>query len=117
MDSKSVMISNFIIFMTRTPNFFNFQCVNDMSQETIANLDMILRWLTLKFFDTNTSVLLKSLEYLQSLFNMLSLEEYHLQEIEAYSFIPYLVNKVSIMTQTLYFCGQCINLYKTNELI
>ena len=69
-----------------------------MSQETIANLDMILRWLTLKFFDTNTSVLLKSLEYLQSLFNMLSLEEYHLQEIEAYSFIPYLVNKVSIVT-------------------
>ena len=72
-----------------------------MSQETIANLDMILRWLTLKFFDTNTSVLLKSLEYLQSLFNMLSLEEYHLQEIEAYSFIPYLVNKVSTMTRTL----------------
>ena len=66
-----------------------------MPQETIANLDIILRWLTLKFFETNTSVLLKSLEYLQSLFNMLSSEEYHLQEIEAYSFIPYLVNKVS----------------------
>lgn len=57
---------------------------------------MILRYLTLKFFETNTSVLLKALEYLQSLFSMLSAEEYHLQEIEAYSFIPYLVNKVEI---------------------
>ena len=74
-----------------------------MPQETIANLDMILRWLTLKFFETNTSVLLKALEYLQILFNMLSSEEYHLQEIEAYSFIPYLVNKVSaIVTAATY---------------
>lgn len=50
--------------------------------------------MTLKFFETNTSVLMKCLEYLQVLFNMLSSEDYHLQDIEAYSFIPYLVNKV-----------------------
>ena len=73
-----------------------------MPQETIANLDMILRWLTLKFFETNTSVLLKALEYLQAMFNMLASEDYHLQEIEAYAFIPYLVNKVRNMI-TLYF--------------
>ncbi len=64
-----------------------------MLPETIANLDMILRWLTLRFFETNTSVLLKALEYLTGLFNALAAEGYQLQDIEA-SFIPYLVNKV-----------------------
>ena len=78
-----------------------FQCIEDMPQETIANLDMILRWLTLKFFETNTSVLLKALEYLQNLFNMLASEDYHLLEIEAYAFIPYLVNKVRIIIMPL----------------
>jgi len=30
----------------------------------IANLDLILKWITLRFFETNPSVLLRSLEYL-----------------------------------------------------
>ncbi|NWH70604.1 CKAP5 protein, partial [Piaya cayana] len=57
-------------------------------------LDLILKWLTLRFFDTNTSVLMKALEYLKMLFQMLSQEEYHLTENEASSFIPYLILKV-----------------------
>uniref|UniRef100_A0A4X2KWP8 Cytoskeleton-associated protein 5 n=1 Tax=Vombatus ursinus TaxID=29139 RepID=A0A4X2KWP8_VOMUR len=60
----------------------------------ISCLDLILKWLTLRFFDTNTSVLMKALEYLKSLFTLLSDEEYHLTENEASSFIPYLVLKV-----------------------
>ncbi|XP_065610988.1 cytoskeleton-associated protein 5 [Cyrtonyx montezumae] len=60
----------------------------------ISCLDLILKWLTLRFFDTNTSVLMKTLEYLKLLFNMLSQEEYHLTENEASSFIPYLIIKV-----------------------
>ncbi|KAJ7406101.1 Cytoskeleton-associated protein 5 [Pitangus sulphuratus] len=60
----------------------------------ISCLDLILKWLTLRFFDTNTSVLMKTLEYLKLLFNMLSQEEYHLTENEASSFIPYLILKV-----------------------
>lgn len=58
-----------------------------------ANLDLILKWLTLRFFDTNPSVLLKGLEYLQSVFNVLIENKYHMQENEASSFIPYLVLK------------------------
>ncbi|CAJ0916926.1 unnamed protein product [Ranitomeya imitator] len=57
-------------------------------------LDLILKWFTLRFFDTNTSVLMKVLEYLKLLFSMLSQEEYHLTELEATSFIPYLLLKV-----------------------
>lgn len=60
----------------------------------ISCLDLILKWLTLRFFDTNTSVLMKALEYLKLLFTLLSDEEYHLTENEASSFIPYLILKV-----------------------
>lgn len=60
----------------------------------ISCLDLILKWLTLRFFDTNTSVLMKTLEYLKLLFTMLNEEEYHLTENEATSFIPYLILKV-----------------------
>ncbi|XP_052508216.1 cytoskeleton-associated protein 5 isoform X1 [Budorcas taxicolor] len=60
----------------------------------IGCLDLILKWVTLRFFDTNTSVLMKTLEYLKLLFTLLSDEEYHLTENEASSFIPYLILKV-----------------------
>ncbi|XP_075783714.1 cytoskeleton-associated protein 5 isoform X2 [Pelodiscus sinensis] len=60
----------------------------------ISCLDLILKWLTLRFFDTNTSVLMKALEYLKLLFTLLRQEEYHLTENEASSFIPYLILKV-----------------------
>lgn len=37
---------------------------------------------------------MKALDYLQVVFSTLAAEDYHLQEIEAVSFIPYIVNKV-----------------------
>jgi hypothetical protein len=60
----------------------------------IANLDLILKWMTLRFFETNPSVQLRGLDYLNSLFTVLSEDQYHLHEYEASSFIPYLINKV-----------------------
>nr|CAH0109138.1 unnamed protein product [Daphnia galeata] len=66
--------------------------VNLESQK--ANLDLVLKWMTLRFFDTNPSVLLKGLEYLQSVFSMLAQEGYHMLDSEASSFIPYLITKV-----------------------
>ncbi|XP_045035689.1 cytoskeleton-associated protein 5 [Daphnia magna] len=66
--------------------------VNVESQK--ANLDLILKWMTLRFFDTNPSVLLKGLEYLQSVFSLLAQEGYHMLDSEASSFIPYLITKV-----------------------
>ncbi|GLG98562.1 Protein mini spindles [Gryllus bimaculatus] len=61
---------------------------------TMANLDLILKWMTLRFFDTNPSVLIKGLEYLQLVFTMLIEEEYNMYENEAASFIPYLILKI-----------------------
>ncbi|XP_041794840.1 cytoskeleton-associated protein 5 isoform X1 [Chelmon rostratus] len=64
------------------------------SEATISCLDLILKWFTLRFFDTNTTVLMKVLEYLKLLFGMLNRENYHLTEYEANSFAPYLILKV-----------------------
>jgi len=64
------------------------------SEACLSNIDLILKWHTLRFFDTNTTVLMKQLEYLQVLLNMAAAERYYLHELEAVSFIPYLINKV-----------------------
>ena len=50
--------------------------------------------ITLRFFETNPSVILKSLEYLNDVFAVLADDSYSMNDIEAVSFIPYLVNKV-----------------------
>ncbi|XP_044007897.1 protein mini spindles isoform X2 [Aphidius gifuensis] len=64
------------------------------SKALVSNLDLILKWLTLRFFDTNPSVLLKGLDYLQTVFNLLIQDNYHMMENEAACFIPYLILKI-----------------------
>ncbi|XP_051545492.1 cytoskeleton-associated protein 5-like isoform X2 [Myxocyprinus asiaticus] len=64
------------------------------SEAVIGSLDLVLKWFTLRFFDTNTSVLMKVLEFLKLLFTMLSRKNYQLNDYEASSFIPYLILKV-----------------------
>lgn len=70
------------------------KCISTLHDETVGNLDMILKWMTIRFFDTNPSMLNKALEYLRLVFTMLSDEDYHLAELEAIAFIPYLIIKV-----------------------
>ncbi|XP_059928012.1 cytoskeleton-associated protein 5-like isoform X2 [Gadus macrocephalus] len=60
----------------------------------VSCLDLVLKWFTLRFFDTNTSVLMKALEFLKLLFPLLSLQDYRLSELEATAFIPYLILKM-----------------------
>lgn len=59
-----------------------------------SNLDVLLKWASLRLFDTNTSVLVKVLEFLRATFTMLSSIDYNLLDQEANSFIPYLVLKI-----------------------
>lgn len=73
-----------------------WQRLESEREATISCLDLILKWFTLRFFDTNTTVLMKVLEYLKLLFAMLNRENYHLTEYEASSFVPYLILKVTI---------------------
>lgn len=63
-------------------------------QGLICNLDLILKWLSLRFYDTNPSVLLKGLEYLNLVFQQLVEASYVLTEVEGNSFIPHLLTKI-----------------------
>ena len=69
-----------------------------LSEETLpalrANLDLVLKWMTLRFFETNPSVQIKGLAFLQDAFSLLAEADYHMHEMEAVAFVPYLVNKV-----------------------
>ena len=58
-------------------------------------MDLLLRWVTLHFFETNTTVNLKCLEFLQAAFKMLTRDgNYRMTDYEANTFLPYLVTKV-----------------------
>ena len=66
-----------------------------LKEATIGCMDLLLRWVTLRFFETNTTVNLKCLEFLQAAFKMLVQDDnYRMSDYEANAFLPYLVNKV-----------------------
>ena len=50
--------------------------------------------MTLRFFDTNPTVIIKGLEMFHQIFIRLADEEYRLLEQEASAFIPYVIVKV-----------------------
>lgn len=70
---------------------------SDMKLRYIANADIILKYLTIRFFDTNTSMLIKCLDVTEHLVAIMDEEGYHLTEYEAISFLPFLINKVNAL--------------------
>lgn len=64
------------------------------SKALICNLDLILKWISLRFYDTNPSVLLKGLDYLNVVLQMLVTTEYDCTETEGSSFLPHLLIKL-----------------------
>nr|XP_060622647.1 cytoskeleton-associated protein 5-like [Anolis sagrei ordinatus] len=67
----------------------------------ISCLDLLLKWLSLRLFDTNTWVLMKTLDYLKRLFDLLIEEKYELMENEASSFLPYLLLKMGVAKESI----------------
>eukprot|EP00051_Salpingoeca_urceolata_P019401 m.283246 g.283246 ORF g.283246 m.283246 type:complete len:2080 (+) comp19412_c0_seq6:220-6459(+) len=59
--------------------------------EAAGAVDVLLKWVTLRFFETNTTVILKSMQFLQELLSTLSAADYEMTEPEAASFVPYLI--------------------------
>ncbi|KAH0698218.1 hypothetical protein KY290_016025 [Solanum tuberosum] len=64
-----------------------------IGKELIEILDIVLRWFVLRFCESNTSCILKVLEFLPELFEMLRNEGYMMTEAEAAIFLPCLVEK------------------------
>uniref|UniRef100_A0A5B7AKF7 Protein MOR1 n=1 Tax=Davidia involucrata TaxID=16924 RepID=A0A5B7AKF7_DAVIN len=64
-----------------------------IGKEIIEVLDILLRWFVLRFCESNTSCLLKVLEFLPELFEILRSEGYAMTESEAAIFLPCLIEK------------------------
>ncbi|CAI9262994.1 unnamed protein product [Lactuca saligna] len=64
-----------------------------IAKEIIEVLDILLKWFVLRFCESNTSCLLKVLEFLPELFDTLRNENYSMNEAEASIFLPCLVEK------------------------
>ncbi|PIN16310.1 Microtubule-associated protein [Handroanthus impetiginosus] len=64
-----------------------------MGRELIEVLDILLKWFVLRICESNTSCLLKVLEFLPELLDMLKNEGYTMTEAEAAIFLPCLVEK------------------------
>ncbi|KAJ8758746.1 hypothetical protein K2173_000467 [Erythroxylum novogranatense] len=64
-----------------------------VKREIIEVLDILLRWFVLQFCKSNTTCLLKVLEFLPELFDMLRDEAYTLTESETAIFLPCLIEK------------------------
>ncbi|CAH8441458.1 unnamed protein product [Schistosoma turkestanicum] len=62
-------------------------------EATIINVDIILRWIVLRFFETNPVVLGRCMDYVTKLFVYMSESGANLSEHEGGSFLPYLVMK------------------------
>ncbi|KAI3466656.1 hypothetical protein Pfo_023319, partial [Paulownia fortunei] len=73
-----------------------------MGREVIEVLDVLLRWFVLRFCESNTSCLLKVLEFLAELLDMFRNEGYTMTEAEAAIFLPSLIEKVLIKLLYLY---------------
>lgn len=86
-----------------------------------ANLDLILKWIALRFFDTNPSVIMKALDLLLVIFKQCESHSYSMTDTEASSFLPYLVLKVGdpkdlVRNKVHEIFVQIRNLYPANKI-
>uniref|UniRef100_A0A0A9YXT8 Cytoskeleton-associated protein 5 n=1 Tax=Lygus hesperus TaxID=30085 RepID=A0A0A9YXT8_LYGHE len=91
---------NLIANMFHTDFKYHLKAIDSLMDELpsnvpglICNLDLVLRWMTLRFFDTNPSVITRGLDYLSHAFTAVQNDNYVMLDSEANSFLPYLVLK------------------------
>ena len=84
-----------IAAMTRFEEFIKVASDDETKAKFVVNLDLLLKYLTLRFFDTNTSVLIKALELTEAIVSFMDNCNYRLSEYEAGSFLPFLIAKVN----------------------
>ncbi|KAG2691631.1 hypothetical protein I3843_08G016800 [Carya illinoinensis] len=91
-----------------------------VAKEIIEVLDILLRWFVLQFCKSNTTCLLKVLEFLPKLFDTLKDEAYSLSESEAAIFLPCLAEKSGHNIEKLRekmreLTKQIVNLYSASK--
>lgn len=63
-------------------------------ESLLANNDLLLKWISLRFFETNPTVLLKVLDLTQTLFKLILQYEEPFTDQELMAFMPYLISKL-----------------------
>ncbi|ONK78042.1 uncharacterized protein A4U43_C02F13600 [Asparagus officinalis] len=91
-------------------------------KEIIELVDILLRWLVLRFCESNTTCLLKVLEFLPELVDGLKEEGYTLTEAEAAMFLPCLVEKSGHNIEKLRekireLMKQIVSIYSASKLL
>ncbi|KAH7654180.1 cytoskeleton-associated protein 5 [Dioscorea alata] len=91
-------------------------------KELIELLDVLLRWFVLRFCESNTTCLLKVLEFLPELVDTLKDEGYTLTESEAATFLPCLVEKSGhniekVREKMRELMKQIVHIYSASKLL
>lgn len=66
----------------------------EFKQRVLANSDLVLKYITIRLFDSNTSSLFKVLDVLDHMFVIIDQSSAQLLEYEASAFLPYFLQKV-----------------------
>ncbi|XP_072953995.1 protein MOR1-like isoform X1 [Typha angustifolia] len=91
-------------------------------KEVIELLDILFRWFVLRLCESNTTCLLKVLEFLPELFDVLKDQSYILNEAEAAVFLPCLIEKSGHNIEKLRekmreLMKQIVNIYSASKLL
>ncbi|XP_065029851.1 protein MOR1-like isoform X1 [Musa acuminata AAA Group] len=91
-------------------------------KEIIELLDILLRWFVLRLCESNTTCLLKVLEFLPELFGILKDEGYTLTEAEAAMFLPCLMEKSGhniekVREKMRELMKQIVNIYSASKFL
>jgi len=88
----------FLAFFHKTDGPSQMKALALLEKEPLDNvkvvLDLILRWMTIRFNEKNTTVLTKCLNWLVLLFEQLNHSDYRMLSFEAYAFLPHLISKL-----------------------
>ena len=91
----------FLVFFHKTDGPSQMKALALLEKEPLDKiklvLDLILRWMTIRFNEKNTTVLTKCLSWLVSLFEQLNESDYRMLSFEAYAFLPHLIRFVKLL--------------------
>lgn len=85
--------SDFKFHLKAIESISDFLSIAENEDAVLHNSDLIFKWIALRFFDTNPSVILKMFDLLLKIFDLMKNRKILLNEIEAQNFIPYLILK------------------------
>ncbi|RKP24750.1 armadillo-type protein, partial [Syncephalis pseudoplumigaleata] len=73
----------------------------EMNQRFMANLDLILKYLSIRLYDNGTTMQLRCMDFIEHTFSMLDEAGYRMTEYEANVFLPHFITKLGEKNDTI----------------